>query len=226
MDFVWLFFISLVVFIVFQIAFIKIGQSRMIKLSELLYINKDADGYLAKLNAPLSKLYFPPSTRLMMEVDAYILNNNQHELQRVIELIEKSKNRFPKDRSLYLQKVLIHAIDKHHDELAIKMMTLVEEHFQNGGFKDHEQTYQECKAYYEIYLNEDIAAAQCLLDIADTKEGIVKGLYYFRVAKGYAFLNQKDQAIDILKQAQELLKETEWQGIIQKAIEDPKHLLD
>lgn len=226
MEFLWIALISIVLIIGMQFLFVMLGQKTMMKLSELLYVRKDVVAYLKRLDRPISKFYFPYQTRLMMRVDAYIMQGNKSGIVELVDQIEKTKVRNIKDRSLYLQKVMTYAIDSKQFEFATRLFKLIELHQQNDGFKDYEETYKECQAYYYIYVENNANYIESLLTIATTKESLVKGLYYFRIAKAYAHLKLDQEAQSFIEQSYELLKNTDWATAVKQAKDNPKRLVD
>lgn len=215
MDFIWLLVISIALVFVFQVIFVKIGKNNMIKLSEDLYLKKDINAYTKRLNSIVSKFYFNQGIRLLMMLDPYIMTRNTEQLKDLAIQIDNAKIS-NNDRGVYLQKVLMYAIDTKDFDYATMIFKKIEKHYEEKKFEHNIEVYNECVSYYNIFVKHDDSYAEEMETKANQSDNeIVKGMYYYRAAKCYYYRKDIDEAKKNIEKASELLKQTEWNTTIQ-----------
>jgi len=84
---------------------------------------------------------------------------------------------------------------------------------------------EEASLIVDIYIHHNTSLIPTLLESANqTQHPIMKGIFYFRIAKLYYYLNQPKQIIVYLDKAAPLLKHTTYEEIIKNARKD-NHIL-
>ena len=199
-------------------------QKLTIHLKEILYCRNDPQLYLQVLTTPHLKLIFRPVGILLLELDGWLYTGSENQIEALIHRLENCKMK-PAEKLEFLQKKISYYVSAQKKEQAVSAYHELDAMIGKSGSEKYKKILREAELLIDVYLNRNTNLIGRLVAYSEQQnDSKGRGITQYRVAKLAYFKKDWKLMNQFLSLAQENLKGTPWQSIIELALKDNRIL--
>ncbi|NLC96745.1 MAG: hypothetical protein GX675_04160 [Erysipelotrichaceae bacterium] len=218
----WKYFIGSMLIIGFTyLVYVFLYRQKFVKLSEMLYVNADAEAYLKELNKFSTSIFFQKKLVEMMKIDAYMMLGEDDKLESLFDYLSKTKLRAGDEFVVAQKKIGYYSIKK--DIVKIKETYARMQELRNIIKAKSYETYDNALVeveYMVALLEKDGKFAKDLANKGNQAgETLIGGTYYYKAAQSYYYQNDEKNAKYFLEKALHLLKGTNYEKKIKEILD-------
>lgn len=206
MKYLWLMLVLIFVIII-VLSLEQLRRKTTRELNKILYLDKDYQLYFSLLKNPRLNLIFTKQTIKLFELDGYLIQGRDKEIQNLFEIIKN--NPLPKGEKIeFNQKMLSYYCQRKNSKKAKEAFD--ELNILLKGNKN-DLIKKETEIIYRLYILRDQDLKKELLMTANRD-----GLTEFRLAKLSYYNGNLDEAKQFIESALTQLKGTSWYQICEE----------
>ncbi len=175
-------------------------------LAILLYEKKDARTYLKKIDSFEGKIFLNSKKRLFNSIDAYIMLNEKHKVEEIFRTLEHKHLGYGSKIGLY-QKEVQYYVQQRKFEQAKEAYDILMDLGTKINDKNMAKLLEEATELVEIYVNRNGTYAKVMVEKYNYEPNLMlKGIYAFRAAKCFYYLDDKNKVEKYLKECRSKCK--------------------
>lgn len=215
-KYLWLAFVLMVVLVV-VLLLERLRRETTKTLDKILYVDQKPQLYLELLKNKRLQWIFTKQTIQQLELNAYLLLDDHKKINDYFDLLSYSPMNKGQKLELNTKKLSYYCLNQNKQK-ALEAKEVIQELLAKSKDKKNIELLNESHLIYDIYINHDITLIKSLDEQSKHQQGVMKGITLFRCAKLSVYAQNNQQALDYLNQAQPLLKNTEYEEKITKAL--------
>ncbi len=199
----------IIIIILFNLSLEKLRRKVLLDLDQILYVQKNINLYLERLNNSRLKLIFSKASLEHFRFNAYIIANDDEKIKKSVSYLDNAF--LGKQECLeYNLTKLSYACLHQEKEMASNSKEKILKILKNPKTQKQEAIKEETETIYSVYIDKDSLLIDPLKDKAKSQNGIDKGISYFRIAKLYYAQNDEVNAKHYLSLAKPLLANSSY----------------